>query len=132
MPAASLEAALKVFIQTTALVVDNNITYGTRNQSGTFPAIAYRIMEIETLTLGSDPLKKVRVEVDCWQPEAQQATDLAEGIKASLISGTYSGYVFNAVINNTNSILQEPESGDGEETNPHMAQIVIDIFYKEP
>jgi hypothetical protein len=132
MPAISLPAAIKVMIQTTVAVDDANITYGTRNQNGTFPAVTFLITENETLTVGADPLKKARVEFNCYSPESQSAQELADAIKSSLVSGTYSSFEFSAVINSDNIILQEPESGDGEETNPHMAQIISDIFYKEP
>jgi hypothetical protein len=114
------------------VVDDANITYGKRNQNGTLPAITYLVTENDTLTVGTAPLKRCKVTFDCYASEAQTTAEFADAVKTVLVAGTYSSFDFEAVINNTNIILQEPKMGDGEETIPNTAQIITEIYYKEP
>ncbi len=111
-------------------VPDASITYGTRNQYGTLPAITYQITNHETLTVGATPLRKATVEINSITNEAQATQELSEAVKAVLTEDTYDSLEFQAVVNQ-NNILQEPDIGNGEEATPYIATTIIDIYYKE-
>jgi hypothetical protein len=111
-------------------VPDTSITYGTRNQYGTLPAITYQILSHETLTVGAAPLRKATVEINSITKEAQTTQELSEAVKATFDPDTYDSLEFQAIVNQ-NNILQEPESGNGEEATPYIATTTIDIYYKE-
>lgn len=133
MPTYSLPQAIKTMLNTinNALVPDDNITYGTRNQYGTLPAITYQILSIDTLTVGSTGvLRKASVEINSITKEAQTTQELSEAVRAVLEPAEYNDITFTAVVNQ-NNVLQEPDSGNGEEATPYIATTTIDIYYKE-
>lgn len=133
MPTPSLPQAIKTMLQNVdnAVLPDANITFGKRNQEGGLPAIVYKITNSEILTVGSNPLRRATVEVLCYAETAQACQELAVTVRAEIASGTYNSMVFQACVNDTNNVLQEPEIGNGEETNPFVSTIEVDIFYKE-
>ena len=132
MPTYSLPQAIKTMLNTinNAIVADANITYGTRNQYGTIPAITYQILSIDTLTVGSSPIRKASVEINSITKEAQTTQELSEAVRGVLTTGQYNDITFTAVVNQ-NNVLQEPDSGNGEEATPYIATTTIDIYYKE-
>ena len=132
MPTYSLPQAIKTMLNTinNAIVTDANITYGTRNQYGTIPAITYQILSIDTLTVGSSPIRKASVEINSITKEAQTTQELSEAVRGVLTTGQYNDITFTAVVNQ-NNVLQEPDSGNGEEATPYIATTTIDIYYKE-
>ena len=133
MPTYSMPQAIKTMLNTinNAIVADANITYGTRNQYGTLPAITYQILSIDTLTVGAtDVLRKSSVEINSITKEAQTTQELSEAVRAVLTTGQYNDITFTAVVNQ-NNVLQEPDSGNGEEATPYIATTTIDIYYKE-
>lgn len=136
MPAIpSLPQAIKTMLQNLAsgVVEDYNISFGKRNQApdATLPAIVYRITDTIILTVGTNPLMKATVEIDCIAAEGQAAQELAVSTRAVLDPGTYDGIVFQSIVNVLNNTLQEPEVGNGEETNPFVCKFTVDIYYKE-
>lgn len=110
-------------------IPDANIVYGTRNQFQTFPSITYLITDNETMSIGDDPLRKATVTIKAYAKIAEDAVSLGTTIEDALVAGTYNGVEFCAVINK-NSILEEPSSGYGEETNPFVSTTTSDIYYK--
>jgi hypothetical protein len=130
---ASLAHAIKTMLENNianGTVPDANITYGNRNQNGTLPAISYKIISNETMTIGSAPLKKASVEVTVTAATAEEADDLGDDVEAAFVTGTYESIVFSAVLN-MNSVLQEPTNGEGEENEPFLNITTTDIYYKE-
>lgn len=132
MPTYSLPQAIKTMLNTinNTIIADDNITYGTRNQYGTLPAITYQILSIETLTVGASPIRKASVEINSITKEAQTTQELSEAVRAVLTPDEYNDITFTAVVNQ-NNVLQEPDSGNGEEATPYIATTTIDIYYKE-
>lgn len=132
MPTYSLPQAIKTMLNTIgdAIIADDNITYGTRNQYGTLPAITYQILSIDTLTVGSAPLRKAVVEINSITKEAQTTQELSEAVRGVLTIAEYNDITFDAIVNQ-NNVLQEPDSGNGEEATPYIATTTIDIYYKE-
>ena len=133
MPTYSLPQAIKTMLNTLdgTVIPDDNITYGTRNQYGTLPAITYQILSIDTLTVGSTGvLRKAVVEINSITKEAQTTQELSEAVRAVLTPAEYNEITFDAVVNQ-NNVLQEPDSGNGEEATPYIATTTIDIYYKE-
>lgn len=132
MPTYSLPQAIKTMLNTinNTIIADDNITYGTRNQYGTLPAITYQILSIDTLTIGSEPLRKASVEINSITKEAQTTQELSEAVRGVLTPAEYNDITFTAVVNQ-NNVLQEPDSGNGEEATPYIATTTIDIYYKE-
>lgn len=112
------------------VVLDANITYGNRNQSGTLPAISFKIISNETMTIGATPLRKAVVEITTTAATSEEADDIGDDVEAALVTGTYETIVFSAILN-MNSVLQEPENGEGEENEPFLNITTIDIYYKE-
>lgn len=134
MPAIpSLPQAIKVMLESISntIVTDANITFGKRNQDGGFPAVVYKIQNSEILTVGTNPLRKATVEILCYDLTAQAAQELSVSVRSIIDSGTYAGMDFQTFVNDTNNILQEPEIANGEEANPFVSSITVDIFYKE-
>ena len=70
------------------------------------------------------------VEINIIGLEAQEVEEIAFTLRSSLATGTYETIVFNAIVYK-NTVLQEPESGNGEETTPFISQTTIEIYYKE-
>lgn len=132
MPTYSMPQAIKTMLNTinNTIIADDNITYGTRNQYGTLPAITYQILSIDTLTVGSSPIRKASVEINSITKEAQTTQELSEAVRAVLTPNQYNDITFTAVVNQ-NNVLQEPDSGNGEEATPYIATTTIDIYYKE-
>ena len=129
---ASLPHAIKTMLEnniSNGVVPDANITYGNRNQNGTLPAISFKILSNETLTIGPTPLRKATVEVTATAATAEEADDLGDDIEAAFVTGTYETLVFSAVLN-MNSVLQEPTNGEGEENEPFLNITTTDIYYK--
>lgn len=105
------------------------ITYGTRNEFGDLPAVTYVITEHETLTTGSSPLRKCKITISSVADTAEEAQSIAELVETQLDTGTYNSITFCAIVS-MNSILQEPTSSLGEETNPFICVTTADIYYE--
>lgn len=126
----SLPQAIKTMIQGVAGVNNTEVTYGSRNQFATLPAIAYQIDSNETMTVGSSPLKKAEVSIRSVAATAQQAQEIAELVEGELVTGTYNSIVFQAIVKK-NSVLEESPSGYGDETVPFICVTTAEIYYKE-
>jgi hypothetical protein len=126
----SLPQAIKTMIQGVAGVNNAEVTYGSRNQFATLPAIAYQIDSNETMTVGSSPLKKAEVSIRSVAATAQQAQEIAELVEGELDTGTYNSIVFQAIVKK-NSVLEESPSGYGDETVPFICVTTAEIYYKE-
>lgn len=126
----SLPQAIKTMIQGVAGVNNAEVTYGSRNQFATLPAIAYQIDSNETMTVGSSPLKKAEVSIRSVAATAQKAQEIAELVEGELVTGTYNSIVFQAIVKK-NSVLEESPSGYGDETVPFICVTTAEIYYKE-
>ena len=133
MPTPSLPQAFKTMLENinNAIVAHDNITFGKRNQDESLPAVVFKITNSEILTVGSNPLRKASISVMCYSETAQGAQELSLSVRDEIRSGTFDSMVFQAVVNDTNNVLQEPEIGNGEETNPFVSNIEVDLYYKE-
>ncbi len=128
----SLPQAIKTMLHgiSNSVVPDARITYGTRNQDTALPAIVYHIEEHDTSTIGSTPIRYVKVMIQSIAETAEESQEVAETVELALGKGTYNSIVFHAVLN-MNSILQPSDLGYGEETEPFITQTTADIYYKK-
>jgi len=126
----SLPQAIKTMLQGITGVTNANITYGTRNQFATLPAIAFTINSNETMTVGSSPLRKAEISVNAVAETAEAAQDLGDLVAAELVNATYDGIVFQAIVKK-NNVLAESPSGYGDETLPFISTYTAEIYYKE-
>ena len=126
----SLPQAIRSMLDDIAPTVPaSRVTYGTRNEFGELPAVTYSITENETLTTGTSPLRKCKVTVNSIADTAEEAQAIAEDVETHLDIGTYNSITFCAIVN-MNSILQEPTTSLGEETNPFICVTTADIYYE--
>ena len=126
----SLPQAIKTMLEDVTLVSNDEVTFGSRNQNSVLPAIFFQINSNETLTVGSSPLRKAEVIISSVAQTAEESQSIAEAVMVQLDTGTYNSIVFQGVANK-NSVLQQPSSSFGEETNPFICITTADIFYKE-
>lgn len=126
----SLPQAIKTMIQGVNTVANDRVTYGSRNQFATLPAIAFQIDSNETMTVGSTPLKKAEISIRSIAETAEAAQATAELVQAELVTGTYNSIVFQAIVKK-NSVLEESPSGYGDETVPFICVTSAEIYYKE-
>jgi hypothetical protein len=126
----SLPQAIKTMIQGVAGVNNTEVTYGTRNEFATLPAITYQIDSNETMTVGPSPLKKAEISIRSVAATAQQAQEIAELVEGELDTGTYNTIAFQAIVKK-NSVLEESPSGYGDETVPFICVTTAEIYYKE-
>jgi hypothetical protein len=126
----SLPQAIKTMIQGVSGVADTLVTYGTRNEFATLPAITYQIDSNETMTVGPSPLKKAEISIRSVAATAQQAQEIAELVEGELDTGTYNTIAFQAIVKK-NSVLEESPSGYGDETVPFICVTTAEIYYKE-
>lgn len=127
----SLPQAVKTMLQNNiSSVLAANITYGTRNQFGAFPAITYTITNHETIAIGATPYRRCDVQIRSVAQTAQDAQEIGEDVEAGLVTGTYNTLKFEAIINK-NSALDESNAGFGDETLPFTCVTTAEIYYKE-
>lgn len=126
----SLPQAIKTLLQGIAGVDNANITYGTRNQFATLPAITFTINSNETMTIGSSPMKKAEVSINAVAETAQASQDLGDLIEDELVTGTYNSIQFRAIVKK-NNVLQESPNGYGDETLPFISTYTTEIYYEE-
>lgn len=129
----SLPQAIKTMLQDVAGVADANITYGTRNQQAGLPAITYLITANEILSIGADTvnsLKRCTVEIRCYDKEAEDCQTLGDAVVPELDTGTYNTIEFCG-ISNTLPLIEQPTSGEGEESEPFVCVLTATIYYKE-
>lgn len=128
----SIYTAIKEMLEDIAdgTVPNSNIVYGTRNQFMSYPAITYLITDNETLTVGASPLKKCNVTIKSINTTSENTLTISSAVEAVLVEDVYDSIDFCAVINK-NSVLEEPTSGNGEETNPFVSITTAEIYYKE-
>lgn len=128
----SVHKSIRTMIQgiNNLTIPDSSIYYGTRNQFGSYPAITYLLSDHETATIGSNPIRRCNVMIKSVELTAEAALDLSEAVESALVAGTYGDYILCSVLNK-NTILEEPTSSNGEETNPFVATTSAQIYYKE-
>lgn len=126
----SLPQAIRNMIDGAAGLSAERVNYGKRNEFGTLPAVAFEIEENETMSIGSNPLKRCVVRIHCVDETGEGAQTLAENVETALVAGVYNGIDLCSVINK-NSILQPPDTSLGEETNPFVCITTSEIYYKE-
>lgn len=126
---ASLPIAIKEMLEATVGVANDDITFGMRKQGGALPAVYYMIDTNETLVIGStNKLFRASLTIKSVATTVEDAWDTAMAVEASLLTGTYDTIVFCGIINN-NSLLESPESGNGEEQIPFTATTLCDIIF---
>lgn len=126
----SLPQAIKTMLGSVGSVLTANVTYGTRNEFGTLPAITYAITSNETIAVGASPLRKASIQFQSVAETAEDAQALAETLEANLTTGTFNSIIFCAFVN-MNSVLQEAPTSFGEETEPFICITTADIYYEE-
>jgi hypothetical protein len=126
----SLPTAIRNMLTPIAGVSNDNIVYGTRNQGMSIPCVIFTITSQETLTIGSNALKKCEVLIKTMNTTSANTQTLADTMQAALSVGTYDTIVFNGIIIK-NTLLEEPTSGNGEETNPFVHSTTIEIYFTE-
>lgn len=128
----SIAAVVKQILQNNNIVADTLITYGQRNQEDTLPAITYLITSNETLAIGNMcVLKKCIVEISSISNAAQDAMENALAIEdhiANTAVGQWGDYKVSG-FSNLNSVLENPTSGFGEESNPFVAVTTVEFLY---
>lgn len=126
---ASLPHAIKHMLQDVTQVDDDNITFGMRKQGGTLPAIYFLIESNDTMTVGTNTTqRRCSVSIKTVAQTAEEALSIALSVETQLDVGTYQTIDFTAVINK-NSMIESPESADGEEQIPFTAVTLCDIVY---
>lgn len=126
----SLPVAIKSMLQNTTGVADSDIVYGIRNQFGTIPCIIFTITNQETLTIGANALKKCEVSIKTMNTTSENTQTLANTMQTILTAGTYNSIDFNGIVIK-NTLLEEPTSGNGEETNPFVHTTTIEIYFTQ-
>lgn len=126
-----IHQAIRTMLQgiNNAVIPDANIFYGNRNQFASFPSVVYIISDHETLTIGQNPLKRCTVTIKSVDKVSTDALAISDAVENAFVVGTYDGVEFCSVLNK-NTILEEPTSGLGEETNPFVATTTAQIYYK--
>lgn len=125
----SLPQAIKTMVQGASGVANANITYGTRNELGTFPAVTITINSNETVAIGSKPLKKCEISIRSVAETAESAQTIAEAVEAQLVEGTYNSILFDAIVKK-NSVLEASPNGYGDETLPFVCTTTAEIYYQ--
>jgi hypothetical protein len=126
---ASLPHAIKHMLQDVTQVDNDNITFGIRKHGGTLPAIYFMIESNDTMTVGTNNTqRRCSVSIKTVATTAEEALSVAMSVEDQLDVGTYQTIDFTAVINK-NSMLESPESADGEEQIPFTAVTLCDIVY---
>lgn len=125
----SLPQAIKTMLTGTTGVSSSNITYGTRNEFATLPAIAFTINSNETVAIGATPLRKCEVSIRSVAQTAETAQTTAEAVQAQLVEGTYNSILFDAIVKK-NSVLEESPNGYGDETLPFICTTTAEIYYQ--
>jgi hypothetical protein len=87
----SLPQAIRSMIDNATGITADRVNYGKRNQFGTLPALAYEIEENETMTIGSNPIKRCVVRISSVAETGEEAQSIAENVEAVLVAGTYNG-----------------------------------------
>lgn len=126
----SLPTAIRNMLTPTAGVSDDNIVYGSRNQSMDLPCIIFTVTSQETLTIGVGALKKCEVLIKTMNTTSASTQTLADTMQGSLAIGTYDSIEFSGIIIK-NTLLEEPTNGNGEETNPFVHSTTLDIYFTE-
>lgn len=126
----SLPQAIKTMLQGIAGVGNANITYGTRNQFATLPAITFTINSNETMTIGNPAYKKAEISISAVAETAEAAQDLGDLIEGELVTGTYNTIPFRAIVKK-NNVLQESPNGYGDETLPFISTYTAEIYYED-
>lgn len=125
----SLPQAIKTMLQGATGVSSSNITYGTRNEFSTYPAVTFTITSNETVAIGSTPLKKCEVNIRSIAETAESAQTTAEAVEDELVEGTYNSILFDAIVKK-NSVLEASPNGYGDETLPFVCITTAEIYYQ--
>ena len=128
----SIEKSVRDVLLDVASVADENISYGVVKESATFPNITFEIISKEPMSIGTDHLHKMVIEVRTADYNAQSVATIYEQVEQAFensIGETFDDYTFDVLIN-ASSIIQSPSIGPGDEAEPFVATTVVEILYK--
>jgi len=132
---ATIESAVRAMLLTGSTLADSGIpdarvSHGYRLQDSILPACTFELQQAETLAIGSNPLKRVQVEVRIVADRTNAALPFVDDLKALCVAGTYDSLPFNAVewLNHT---IEPATTSDGDENQPAELACYIDIYYTE-
>ena len=101
----TFEADLKTRLQGgsgIAVVVGDRITPLVRKPGGALPAITYQVvagLPQQCLDGFTSALSQVRVQVDCWSGDADEAYALGALVQAAMLAEAVTGGIRRAVLN---------------------------------
>lgn len=125
----SLPQGIRTLLGGVDNVTNDLITYGTRNQSATLPAVVYQINKNDRMTIGStSPIFMAEVAIKSIAETAQAAQQLGEDVEDEFINGTYNDITIIAIVNK-NTMLESPDSLFGDETAPFTATTTVEFYY---
>lgn len=125
----SLPQGLKTLLGGVDNVSTSNITYGTRNQSASLPAVCFNITRNDRMTVGaSSPIFSAEVQIKSIAETAETAQQLGEDVEDEFVNGVYDNITIIAVVNK-NTILETPDNAFGDETTPFTATTTAEFYY---
>lgn len=131
---AHVEQAIRTMLrQATALsaIPDARFTYGFRPElQNTLPAVVFTVADMQNATLGGT-LKRIRLTVNLVHTTVNEATELADELRACVRTGTFNSFVFEATVFQSYNV-QEPIVADGDEAQPAVITTEFDLYYREP
>jgi hypothetical protein len=129
----SLESAVRTMLtagSTINLVPDARITHGYRLQETALPAITFEVAQYSIEAIGTSPLKRADLEVRCVAEATIDAIAIGAQVRSAAVAGTYSGIVFEAVID-TGGAAEPAITADGDESLPAEYTQTFTIYYTE-
>lgn len=130
---ATIEQAVRTMLTTgTALsaagVPDVRVTHGYRLQETALPSVTYSI-ESKSYADNAGPFYTANLTVNAIAVTSADALDIADAVKATLVSGTYSAINIDAVLV-TDEALEPETVGIGDEQEPAMARTIATIYWR--
>ena len=132
---ASIETAVRAMLTagTTlsgAGIPDARVTHGYRLQDSALPACTFEVEPEDRMSIGSAPLRRVRVEIRVVADRTSDALAFRDELVTLCIPGTFDTYSFQAVEWIGHNI--DPASTqDGDENQPAELACSVDIYYTE-
>lgn len=104
------------------------VSVGSRLQGGTLPAIVVEMPGGEAASLGASPLGRYDLVLNCVAETMVAAQTLAGQAEARILSVASGGS--SCAITTSYGVLEEPVAGEGDEAEPAICTVRMEIFYK--
>ncbi len=104
------------------------VSVGSRLQSGTLPAIVVEMPAGEAASLGATPLGRYDLVLNCIADTMLAAQSLADAAEARILSVASGGS--SCAVTTQYGVLEEPVVGEGDEAEPAICTVRMEIFYK--